>query len=499
MAIGRNQSPARARRGGVANQSSAAAAPGFAPLQAPKSTTDPPPLPHALPAPSAAPLQSFPIAILDKQVGLDQEAPEFSPKNSGCLSKILDTLTPNPSLVTGPASLILQSYVTFGTEPVPAGSTFVGHHPDSGKAAPLYTHRLQEARHFTPAGVRRVSVMSHVMIFFAAGKPSFAPPPASKMMSIGDLKWDAENGNAESGTAGVGAGYGGSKTAAGDHLRDFSMAQGQWAPSPAQPPASGAQPLQSESSHAQAGTSAFKMHDPHSALHYPASAGGGGGVPGGGVGQRSADLLSSLLPRLPYGGSSQAGPQPSARQGSSSTWPSSSPSWPTPPDARHLPPSISLDTALEQHYLQHNDALRREEEASLRGALEQQNKELMRLAAAADRRTSEVESSNKQLAREMANMKDQLHIAASNANEEALLRINQVATLTLNPEPLLRINQVATLILNPEPLPRINQVATSTLNPKPILRINQVTNDPVLAQLISPHLISSHLISSHLI
>ena len=57
---------------------------------------------------------------------------------------------------------------------------------------------------------------------------------------------------------------------------------------------------------------------------------------------------------------------------------------------------------------------------------EQQSKELMRLAAAAERRASEVETSNAQLKREMANMKESLHMTTLRANEEAMIRISQL-------------------------------------------------------------------------
>ena len=212
-------------------------------------------------------------------------------------------------------------------------------------------------------------------------------------------------------------------SSAADHLRDFTFAEGQWAPGKSQSQQmtspGNAQFQQPASNHHQTGASLFNQHDAHSSLNYPAS---GAGAAGG----RGADLLNGLLPRLPYGGS-EAGPQPHAKPAKlPHEHVAQSTTWPTPPDWSNVPPSISMDTALQQHYLQHNDVYRKAEDANLRGALEQQNKELMRLAAAADRRTSEVESSNKQLAREMANMKDQLHIAAANANEEAMLRINQL-------------------------------------------------------------------------
>jgi len=62
----------------------------------------------------------------------------------------------------------------------------------------------------------------------------------------------------------------------------------------------------------------------------------------------------------------------------------------------------------------------------MRSAFEKQNKELMRLAASAERRATEMESSNAQLLREVANMKEGMHMTAMRANEEAMIRISQL-------------------------------------------------------------------------
>ena len=95
-----------------------------------------------------------------------------------------------------------------------------------------------------------------------------------------------------------------------------------------------------------------------------------------------------------------------------------------------IPPSISLESALSDRYiLEHvpgHGGLKGAAQDAMRSAFEKQNKELMRLAASAERRATEMESSNAQLLREVANMKEGMHMTAMRANEEAMIRISQL-------------------------------------------------------------------------
>jgi len=92
--------------------------------------------------------------------------------------------------------------------------------------------------------------------------------------------------------------------------------------------------------------------------------------------------------------------------------------------AGNLPKGITFDTALSQQHM--SEEQQPWEQSKLRNAFEQQNMQLMNLAASAERRCSEVENENVMLRRELANMKEGMHMNSLRANEEAMIRISQL-------------------------------------------------------------------------
>jgi len=92
--------------------------------------------------------------------------------------------------------------------------------------------------------------------------------------------------------------------------------------------------------------------------------------------------------------------------------------------AGNLPKGITFDTALSQQHV--SEEQQPWEQSKLRNAFEQQNMQLMNLAASSERRSSEVENENAMLRRELANTKEGMHMNSLRANEEAMIRISQL-------------------------------------------------------------------------
>jgi hypothetical protein len=90
----------------------------------------------------------------------------------------------------------------------------------------------------------------------------------------------------------------------------------------------------------------------------------------------------------------------------------------------NLPKGITFDTGLSHHHM--SEEQQPWAQSKLRNAFEQQNMQLMNLAASAERRSSEVENENVMLRRELANMKEGIHMNSLHANEEAMIRITQL-------------------------------------------------------------------------
>ena len=219
-----------------------------------------------------------------------------------------------------------------------------------------------------------------------SGQIAFTPPVPGKKLSIGDLNWSAEP-----------------QDAGGHHEPQLP------------------------SQHAGAAT-AFQGHGAFSHLSYPASGMPAADVmqfqsaispnPQGAVAHASLTKFASSAAISAASGVSTNGAYTTTR-GDAETG-----------QAPWIPPSISLESALSDRYiLEHvpgQGGLKGAAQEAMRSAFEMQNKELMRLAASAERRATEMESSNAQLLREVANMKEGMHMTAMRASEEAMIRISQL-------------------------------------------------------------------------